>query len=74
MQTKEWEGLFQKTLLWYLHRGSLNDGVQELVVLCHLLGSYNFWLAGVTDIVIQQGDEGCRNKHKGSSNRDLLCF
>lgn len=37
----------------YLHSLSLNDGVEEFVVLCHLLRSYNFWLTGVTFVVIQ---------------------
>lgn len=51
----------------YLHGGSLNDGVQELVVLCHLLRCDNFWLTGVTLVVIQQGDKSCRHKHRCSS-------
>lgn len=37
----------------YLHSLSLNDGVEEFVVLYHLLWSYNFWLTGVTFVVIQ---------------------
>lgn len=48
----------------YLHSGSLNDGVQELVVLGHLLGGHDLWLTGVTLIVVQQRDKGCRHKHK----------
>lgn len=47
----------------YLHGRRLYDGVEELVVLCHLFGSDNLRLAGVALIVIQQGDKSCRHKH-----------
>lgn len=49
----------------YLHSLSLNDGVEEFVVLCHLLRSYNFWLTGVTFVVIQQGNKSCGGEKKG---------
>lgn len=56
----------------YLHSRSLNDGVQELVVLCHLLGGDNFWFTSVTLIVIQQRDESCRHKQRCSSKSDFV--
>lgn len=34
------------------------------MVLCHFLRSYNFWLTGVTLIVIQQGDKGCKDQQR----------
>lgn len=64
-----WEIFVSSSPHRYLHSGSLNDGVQELVVLCHLLGGNNFWLASVALIVIQEGDKGCRSKRRHSDTQ-----
>lgn len=36
----------------HLHGGGVDNGVEELVILCHLLGSDNLRLTSVTHIVV----------------------